>query len=157
MLLPLLLPPLLLLLPCAGANIGAAVAPCSLANACLAGVASTIGYFEDNPSGRAQRLSCAQMWSEAVASNSGERSIHHRCPASAGADGAVAWLSQAWQACAADVIAAGSALNVSVCAYEPRFLHLHSLHSDMAVLQVRRSHPALSRLLRDLALYALTG
>jgi len=108
---------------------------CGLDAACVAGVASTIGYFENNPHGVAQHLSCAQMWSEAVASNSGASSIHHRCPASAGVGGAVAWLRPSWRACAAAVTAAGGALNVSVCEYKPAFMKPHSLHSDLAVLQ----------------------
>ena len=62
-------------------------------------------------------------------------SIHHNCPQSEGAGGAVAWLSATWQRCAAGVIAAGKGLNVTVCPLKPQFLQPHSLHSDDAVLQ----------------------
>ena len=88
---------------------------CTLAPACLTSVASTIGYFEDSSSGKAQHLPCSQIWSEAISSNSGPRSIHHRCPASAGVGGAVAWVSSTWRACAAAAVAAGRPLNMSVC------------------------------------------
>ena len=110
---------------------------CKLSPACLTGVASTIGYFQNNPAGRAH-LQCSQIWAKAVSSNSGPRSVHHRCPASAGVGGPVAFLSPVWRECAAAVISAGKTLNVSVCAYQPRLIELHSLHSDMAVLQSGR-------------------
>jgi hypothetical protein len=97
-------------------------------------VASTIGYFESNLHAP-KDMPCSEMWSEAVSSNCGPSSIHHRCPASASAGGAVAWLLPTWQRCAGGVIAAGKQLNVTVCPPEPRFLQPHSLHSDLAVLQ----------------------
>ena len=131
--------PLLSLLSLLAAAAGLEGTPgCALDPACLTGVASTIGYFEQNPGGRAQHLTCSQIWSAAVASNCGPRSIHHRCPASAGAGGAVAWLSPEWRACSAAVVAAGRPMNASVCEYAPLFLEPHSLHSDMAVLQAGR-------------------
>ena len=107
---------------------------CSLDSTCLTGVASTIGYFENNPHAP-KSMSCSEMWSEAVSSNCGPSSIHHRCPASAGANGTLAWLLPTWQRCAAGVIAAGKQLNVTVCPFKPQFLQPHSLHSDEAVLQ----------------------
>lgn len=118
------------------AAVAAAVAgaSCSLDAACLAGVASTIGYFENNPHAP-KDMPCSEMWSEAVSSNCGPGSIHHNCPASAGADGKLAWLLPTWQRCAAGVIAAGKQLNVTVCPPNPQFLQPHSLHSDDAVLQ----------------------
>ena len=64
---------------------------CSLDATCLTGVASTIGYFENNPHAP-KDMPCSEMWSEAVSSNCGPGSIHHNCPASAGADGKLAWL-----------------------------------------------------------------
>ena len=43
---------------------------CSLDSTCLTGVASTIGYFENNPHAP-KSMSCSEMWSEAVSSNCG--------------------------------------------------------------------------------------
>ena len=91
----------------------AAAPPCSLDAACLVGVASTIGYFENDPHAP-KGMPCSSMWSESVSTNCGPGSIHHSCPASAGAGGAVAWLLPAWQQCTDDVIAAGKELNVTL-------------------------------------------
>ena len=122
-------------LQAAAAAPGAARAACPLDAACLAGVASTVSYFENSPHAP-KGLPCSQMWSAAVSSNCGPGSIHHSCPASAGAGGAVAWLSPTWQGCVGAVTKAGEErFNATICQPSPRFLRPHSLHSDLAVLQ----------------------
>ena len=56
---------------------------CQLPADCLAGVASTLGWYLAPPksSGQKPMSSCAEAWELAVKGNAGPTSTHHRCPA----------------------------------------------------------------------------
>ena len=59
---------------------------CNLPADCVAGVASTIGWYFNPPESSSQKPQpCSSAWALAVKDNAGPRSTHHRCPAWAGA------------------------------------------------------------------------
>ena len=58
---------------------------CKLPADCVAGVASTIGWYVKPPQSSGQKPQpCASAWALAVKDNAGPGSQHHRCPAWAG-------------------------------------------------------------------------
>ena len=83
---------------------------CVLPDDCVAGIVSTFGWFDTHNPG----MSCQDKWSQAVGSNAGPASIHHRCPASAGT-GDDAWHSATYTACWSKIEAAGVGASVPVC------------------------------------------
>lgn len=85
--------------------------PCKIAPKCMEGVASTLGWYTTHDP---LKTSCEQKWSQAVVANTG-LGVHRHCDKTLGAGGARAFLAPAWQKCAAAVIKAGEANNVSVC------------------------------------------
>jgi hypothetical protein len=87
-----------------------AAVDCSLPQACVAGVASTVGWLTTHQAS----YSCGEIWEQAIKQNCGPKSVHHRCPASAATG---SFLSPAWKECAPTARAiAHEQTNATICA-----------------------------------------